>query len=195
MNYISNKIVKIGGGILWLLFIGVCRTVRVNINNVSGKELFKNEHFIFAIWHKNTFLPLYLYRNKNISMFVSDDLKGKILGISAHKLGFDPFTLEGKHARSTIKMQKKLENRQNIVMAVDGPQGPAMKIKDGTQYFTKKTGIPTIAVDVHYSAAIKMFWRWDKYQIPLPFSRATISFSSLFNNNSDWMELANALGH
>ena len=128
MKFISNIITNILGFVLYLLFIGICRTIRVNINNLSGKALFDKEPFIYAIWHKNTFLPFYLYRNQNIAIFVSDDLKGKILGISAKKLGFDPFTLKGNHARSTIKMRKKIEGRQNIVMAVDGPKGPAMEI-------------------------------------------------------------------
>ena len=195
MNYISEIIARICGSILYLFIIGICGTLRITINNFTGKELLKNENFIFALWHKNTFLTYYLYRNKNISIFVADDLKGKILGISTYKLGFDPVTLDGKHTRSIIRIRKKLENGQNIAMAVDGPKGPAMKIKDGTQYLTKKTGVPTIALTVHYSAAVKLFWRWDKCLIPLPFSRSTVTFSSLFNNNSDWKELENALGN
>lgn len=83
-------------------------------------------------------------------------------------------------------MRKKAENSQNIAMAVDGPEGPYMCVKNGTQYLTEKTGVPTISIAVHLSAPLTLFWRWDKHQIPLPFSRATLTFSQLFNRNSEW---------
>ncbi len=186
LNFFSNIIVNILGYFLYLILIGLNQTIRIDIRNYSGKELFKKENFIFAIWHKNTFVPSYLFRNKNISIFVTDNLKGKILGVTSRKLGYDPFSLEKKLSKSIKKMRKKVENNQNAAMAVDGPAGPYMRIKNGTRYLTKKTGVPIVAIAVHYCSALTLFWRWDKYQVPLPFSRATLTFSQLFDRNSEW---------
>lgn len=186
LNLFSNVIVNISGFFLYLILVGINKTIHVDVRNYSGKVLFKNENYIFAFWHKNIFVLYYLYRNNNIFMFVSDNFKGKVLGAASRKLGYAPFPLEKKLSRSIKKMSKKVENNQNVAMAVDGPSGPFMCVKTGTQYLTKKTGIPTIAVAVHYSSYFTLFWRWDKYLVPLPFSRVAVTLSQLFDVNSEW---------
>lgn len=180
--------------LLYLAIILINKSLRVTVTNNSGEELFSDKHFIFAIWHQNTFTPIYLYRNKKIAMFVSKNLNGNILGKTARKLGYDTISLSKDPAKSTVFMHKRLKNHQNVIMAVDGPRGPALKIKEGSHYLAEKTGTPTIGISVNYANAIKLLWRWDKYCIPVPFSKIEIVFSKPYNQDSKWDNLAYDLG-
>jgi len=182
------------GLLLYLIVILINKTLRIKINNLSDSELFNNQPFIFATWHKNTFTPFYLYRKKNIVMFVSDNFKGSILGWCAKSLGYDIIPTEKDPGKSMVKIIHKLRGGQNVIMAVDGPTGPPLIVKEGSQYLTEKTGISTIGLKVEYQRSFKLFWRWDQYEIPIPFSNVFLTFSEPFDKKADWNSLATYLG-
>ncbi len=185
----KKVIAKTIGYLLYVAVICINKTLKISIENKSGHELFATEPYIFAIWHKNTFTPFYCYRNKDIAMFVSSNLKGMILEQTAKLLGYDTIPYGKDDTRHTINIKKKLEQKQNAIMAVDGPTGPALRIKEGCHYLTDKTHVPTVAIHVNYSAYFPIFWRWDKYCIPFPFSKVIITFSKPFSLNNEWVEL------
>ncbi len=182
----QNMLVSLLGKILYFFVIAINKTIRISLTNNSGKQLFEKDNYIYAIWHQNTFTPFYLYRNKNIAMFVSKNLSGKVLGYAAVKLGYQPIALQDDSARSLVLLHKKIEGGDNTIMAVDGPRGPAGQIKEGTQYLSLKDNKPTLGVKVSYSFCIPLIFRWDKYRVPLPFSKVSITFSNLYDEDSDW---------
>jgi lysophospholipid acyltransferase (LPLAT)-like uncharacterized protein len=178
---------------LYLFVLSISYTIRCEIRNQTGFEL-KKKQFIYAIWHQNTFFPLFLHRSEDISMFVDNSINGKIFRVVLELLGYSPIPLDKAPARSMVKMRIKLREKHNVCMAVDGPNGPALIPKDGTKWLTQLTGVPTTAMNVHYSRAITLVWRWDKYQIPVPFSRFVVTYSQLYHKDSDWSTLEDALG-
>jgi lysophospholipid acyltransferase (LPLAT)-like uncharacterized protein len=92
-------------------------------------------------------------------------------------------------------MVHKLREKQNILMAVDGPYGPRETIKEGSHYFTEKTHIPTIPLSIKYHLAIPLIWRWDRYLIPLPFSKVTLHFGRPLMKDCDhWDSMSESLG-
>ena len=127
-------------------------------------------------------------------MRVSTDFKGRILEKAATRLGYDAIPLERDSARSTVTMVHRLRDKQNILMAVDGPRGPREQVKDGSRYLTDKTDVPTIPVSVRYSTALPLFFRWDRYRIPLPFYRVTVHFGKPFLKDSNWDQIRLSLG-
>lgn len=176
-----------------LFLICINRSLAVSIQVPEDEELFSDQNHIFAIWHQNTFTPFYVYRHRNVAMFVTNNLRGKILGYAARHLGYDPIPLQDQ-SKSALMMCKKVKQGQNSIMAVDGPHGPVKQIKNGTHYLTEKTGAPTIAIDVSYSRFITLRMRWDHYRIPLPFSHVTITFSKSYHIDDNWEEIVNELG-
>lgn len=186
LQHILNVFAILIGFLFFLCVVLINKTLQIQIINNSGEALFANKPFIFAIWHQNTFAPFYLYRHQQIAMFVSDNFKGKVIGYVAKKLGYDTLSLERDDSRSIIKMKNKLMEGQNCLMAVDGPSGPSKVIKNGAQFLTEKTMIPTLAVAVDYECAIPLVWRWDAYKIPCPFSRVTIQFSTCYTFPGTW---------
>jgi lysophospholipid acyltransferase (LPLAT)-like uncharacterized protein len=184
---------NIPGYLFYLTILLINKSLKISIKNYSHEELFKNQHYIFAIWHQNTFTPFYLYRNKKISMLVSDNKKGNILTYAAKKMTYDTIKISKDQKKSTVRLIRQLNNKQNLIMAVDGPSGPTKTVKNGCQYLNEKTNTKVIGVKVNYNKAISLFWRWDKYLIPLPFSKVTLTFSKAYTSQSDWSELKNDL--
>jgi lysophospholipid acyltransferase (LPLAT)-like uncharacterized protein len=60
--------------------------------------------------------------------------------------------------------------------AVDGPRGPYREVKPGAVFVAKKLGIPVIPVSTSAWPSVTLKWLWDRYLLPMPFSRATVHF-------------------
>jgi hypothetical protein len=58
-------------------------------------------------------------------------------------------------------------------MALDGPRGPALEVKQGSKWLAQSSGRPLWFVDVHYGAHITLK-TWDKFVLPLPLTRIDI---------------------
>jgi lysophospholipid acyltransferase (LPLAT)-like uncharacterized protein len=67
------------------------------------------------------------------------------------------------------------EKDYSIIHALDGPKGPALKIKPGFNWFAEKTNKPTLLMSFEYSKSIELN-SWDKMKIPLPFSKVEVDF-------------------
>ncbi len=58
--------------------------------------------------------------------------------------------------------------------AVDGPRGPFREVKPGAVYAAKKLGVPVIPVSTSAWPSLIIESAWDRYLLPLPFSRALV---------------------
>ena len=46
-------------------------------------------------------------------------------------------------------------------------------------YLSEQSGDDFVGISVHYSSCFRMFWRWDHYAVPLPFSTCLLYTSSV----------------
>lgn len=60
------------------------------------------------------------------------------------------------------------------VITVDGPRGPNRIVKPGAAFLAEQSKAELIFIRIIYHKHIKLFWRWDKYEVPLPFSKVTV---------------------
>jgi lysophospholipid acyltransferase (LPLAT)-like uncharacterized protein len=171
-----------------MLLIGF--TMRFERDNQTGVDLAKNQ-LIFCLWHKSTFAPMFLHRSEAIILFVAAGRRGKLFGAILTLLGYNPFPIDNYSVRS---LAKRMKSGRSVCMAADGPVGPALYPKDGTKWLATLSKTPVTVLDIQYSCAITLPWRWDRYQLPLPFSKAKIVYSPLLNVDSDWSLLGGYLG-
>ena len=171
-----------------VLLIGL--TMRVERDNQTGVDLAKNQ-LIFCVWHKNTFGPMFLHRSEQIILFVAAGRRGKLFGALLKLLGYCPFSLDSHSVRS---LARGMKSGRSVCMAADGPDGPALLVKDGTKWLATLSKTPVTVLDIQYSCAITLPWRWDRYQLPVPFSKAKIVYSPLLGVDSDWSLLGGYLG-
>ena len=165
-------------------------TLRIEQDNQTGVNLTETQ-LIYCVWHKNTFCPMFLHRWEQIILFVAAGRRGELFGAILKLIGYSPFSLANYSARSLVR---EMKSGHSVCMAADGPDGPPFYPKEGTKWLATLSKTPATALDVKYSCSITLTWRWDRYQVPLPFSKAKIVYSPLFNADSDWSLLGERLG-
>ncbi len=139
----------------------------------ESKILEKNNHLL-AVFHGKTFHNFYLYRNRGTVIWTAESWRGKILNLTCKKLGFNPiFISEKSPKRGFVDYLRKLKETGEGVVAVDGPLGPNQNVYPGILQLAAASGLPIYPVGAYYSHKIKLFWRWDRYEIPWPFSKVT----------------------
>ena len=62
-----------------------------------------------------------------------------------------------------------------IVITPDGPRGPCYSVAEGVTALAQVTGLPIIPASSHLPWKLQLK-SWDRFQIPLPFSRCSLRF-------------------
>lgn len=75
-------------------------------------------------------------------------------------------------ARQVVKILKAGES---VVITPDGPRGPRQHLKEGVITIAKLAKVPLILVTCNASRR-KLFNSWDKFILPLPFSKGVVAF-------------------
>ncbi len=131
---------------------------------------------IAAIWHQDIVLALYEYRDRGILTLASRSRDGEIIAEALRYLGYD--VVRGSSSRgggrAMLEMVRRMVEGKNSVVAitVDGPRGPARRVKPGILFLACKTGARLYPVSCRAARNITLK-SWDRTLIPLPFNRLT----------------------
>lgn len=134
---------------------------------------------IFAGWHGRTFIAASLWRGRGVWTIISSSRDGEMQNRIFTRFGFR--TIRGSSgrdpARTLIQCIKTLQEHPGAMMAFtpDGSRGPSGVVQPGILMMSQRSG--AVMVPVGVSAR----WRylaptWDRYMVPLPFSRALMIF-------------------
>ena len=167
-------------GIIGKLFIdGLFLTTKIEtIGWDRVADVIRSKMFILTFWHSRLLLPSYMLKGMNFLVLVSQSKDGEIIARIIQQQGQG--SMRGSSTRGGLRalagMIKNLkENQRPAAFTPDGPQGPRFKVKQGVITCAKKTGYPIVPVT--YSASrIKVFSSWDRFILPLPFSRCRIVY-------------------
>ena len=176
------------------LYIAYVKTIRIQI---TGEEFLPDnlpasQNAIYLCWHAKTFLILPYCRHQQIGILTVLDWKNRFYDFLSRLLGYQtvPVTSQQKATRRLIQL---LENGFHIALAADGPYGPAGVMKPGPAYLAKKTGRPIIPVEITFEKSFRLNWRWDKYEIPFPFTKATVVLGQPIEVNETTQDEASRL--
>jgi len=137
----------------------------------------KDRGKIYALWHGYA-LGLALFgMDRGIVVLVSRFRDGDIADGILKRLGFETVrgsTENGKGEKggrtAILKLIELLRNGKNIAITVDGPKGPAFKVKEGVVFLAKKTGAGIVPACVKFEKC-KRLNTWDRLIIPYPFTK------------------------
>ncbi|MBN1834662.1 MAG: DUF374 domain-containing protein [Spirochaetales bacterium] len=115
---------------------------------------------------------------------VSDDRKGWVVGLWLRTLGFQACPISGRTrslaaGRRLMELVRQVRNGANLLMNPDGPYGPPRIPKEGLLWLARKTGARIVPVGAYTGTACRLP-RWDRYLLPLPFSRIGVCYGSPF---------------
>ncbi len=167
--------------LLWLLNFSICSTLKYKVTNEPpGQSL-------FALWHGQTFPLFYWARHRKLCVLPIETWRGDTIAYLAERYGYRSIRLLEKG--TPLERSKNLSGLVKIVrqgfevpLAVDGPPAPLIRheAKPGIFFLSRETGVPVIPVGIKMKRKIILFWRWDRYEVPLPWSEVEICFGKPF---------------
>jgi lysophospholipid acyltransferase (LPLAT)-like uncharacterized protein len=104
----------------------------------------------------------------------------------------------GQGGRAALdKLAGLLRGGQSVVLAVDGPRGPAFRVRPGCVDLARMTGAPIVPVGYVTSPSVTIRRRWDKLLLVAPGGSATVRYGPAIRVDSserDWtLEVERAL--
>jgi len=178
-------IAKINGFFLYIFSELVYRTCKFTVVGLNGIDQISSngKPIIITSWHGMTMMVASLIRMKlDITNFIGimpDDHRGASLKEFGRYLRIEgvPMNLDSDSTmsigRRLVYVIKRISAGKNLVLHPDGPAGPAYKIKPGLTFFAQKTGGVIIPLGCYCRHSYHIP-RWDRYTLPLPFSKVHI---------------------
>jgi lysophospholipid acyltransferase (LPLAT)-like uncharacterized protein len=159
-----------------------CLTLRSKNLNEEEENHFKNltGPYILTLWHGRIFyLFYYLRRHPDYFLLISPSTDGDLLARLARLMGYS--VIRGSSYKKTVpaarSLIKALNRNQRIIIIADGSRGPRCIAKSGSLQLAGITGAPVFAMT--FGSKNKMVLNsWDRFVIPPPFTRCSLSFSS-----------------
>jgi lysophospholipid acyltransferase (LPLAT)-like uncharacterized protein len=162
----------------------VGRTARYQIEGLEHLERAQaaGRPLIVAAWHGMTMMLFgFLAAHQDLNQYlgiVPDDPRGAVLTTWIRRAGGDTFTISMEATsmvagRRLLALIRQMKQGKHLCLNPDGPGGPTHEPKKGVVFIARKTEaliIPTGA----YTATGYRIPRWDRYTVPLPFSRITV---------------------
>jgi lysophospholipid acyltransferase (LPLAT)-like uncharacterized protein len=123
---------------------------------------------------------MHVRRDLRIVTLVSRSRDGEYLARLLQALGLLTARGSSSHGGMSALLQAvrlMREEKCNGCLTIDGPRGPRHTVKDGAVFLAFHTSASLVPVRLFMKKA-KVFRSWDRFQLPLPFSRVHIVFGS-----------------
>ena len=169
--------------------------VKVVNENEWIEHLENGGKVLICAWHQQFFSAIRhfkKYEKYNPSLMISKSKDGEIIAGVAKRTGW--YTARGSSSRGGSEALHDMIGRlKRFGLAghiVDGPRGPAGKVKPGAISLAHGTGSVIVPC---YASADRAWYinSWDKFMLPKPFAKVTLHFGEMIKfdppkNNEDF---------
>lgn len=128
---------------------------------------------IFTFWHGRIFPATWYWRRRGIVVMTSLNRDGELIAGCIERHGYG--TARGSSSRGGLRalgeMAHAIREGRDVAFTIDGPRGPRQVAKPGPSILARKTGAGILCFHIALARKIELS-SWDRFQIPLPFSRA-----------------------
>lgn len=164
--------------VFWLSIKSWRRTWRDKPNTTQSRA-----PVIFCIWHNHLLLAIASYdkhvrkkwNEKGLAVMVSASKDGAFLAGTLAKFGVECArgSTSRRGAQALLEATRWLHKGYSVGITPDGPRGPAHVIQDGIISLAQVSGRPIVPISnlAHWKLRMNS---WDRFQIPLPFSRCDL---------------------
>ena len=162
-----------------------CATLRINeVGREVPDALWEKETpMVIPIWHDELFTLIHVRKNLKLVTVVSQSRDGEYLARLLESLRIR--TARGSSSRGGIGALLKAarimrEEGRSCVITVDGPRGPRHEAKQGAVILAHRVPALVQPIRLFPERAI-VFRSWDRFQLPVPFSRVHIVFGEPYS--------------
>ena len=198
----SGFIFQVAGYLIRAILSALTFTQRFEIQGIKKlQELLANPNHppvIITLWH-NQFLLLAPLLKKTLAshtftVLMSKSRDGELPAAFAQTYPQAQVIRVGHQSRhqALLHMLQSIADGRIVILTPDGPRGPMYSVKPGTLYLAQKTGALIYPMSWQATRSMRLN-TWDKFCIPLPFSKITAQFGEpLICPEGEDMELATA---
>jgi lysophospholipid acyltransferase (LPLAT)-like uncharacterized protein len=157
----------------------LAKTWRVNMlrEELRREVLESPDGCIPVLWHGRMATAASALAGTKATVLVSASGDGALADMLLQRLGYG--TLRGSTAkggaRAIREMRELLSAGTAVAITPDGPRGPRHHVNRGAAFLARATGRPVLPIGFGVSRALRL-GSWDRFTIPLPFTRVTVSF-------------------
>jgi lysophospholipid acyltransferase (LPLAT)-like uncharacterized protein len=170
----------------------ICSTLRWEVQGMQHHEsiLSAGKRVIYVFWHGGIFSATYFWRKRGIVVMTSQNRDGEYIARVILRFGYGAARGSSTRGsrRALVEMIRVLRQGKDAAFTIDGPRGPRHIAKPGAAYLAWKSGnfiLPfTISLDKKW-----MLKSWDRFEIPKPFSRASVIIAPPIEVAADASEL------
>ena len=171
----------------WLVFVlvrTVAATLRFKLDDRSGHFSGGNAGpAIYAVWHNRLAVSLVAYyryakpiaRTAGLAAMVSASRDGGLLAAILERFKVQPVrgSTSRRGPQALLELTSWAERGYDLAITPDGPRGPCYIVQEGIMSLALLTGLPILPFSYHLNWKIRPK-SWDRFQIPLPFSRCEL---------------------
>lgn len=160
-------------------------TLRYRVNSRRGPAELPEEPVIFALWHNRLGLCMKVYESfvrpdrqeDHLAALISASKDGAFLAAILQQFGVQPVrgSSSRRGAQALLELTSWAKRGYDLAVTPDGPRGPRYLVQEGVMTLAQVSGLPIVP----YSC--RLGWKlvvksWDRFEIPLPFSRCEMTF-------------------
>ena len=170
------------------LYTAICATLRIREENRAEVDAVhpRGERLIFCLWHDELFSLIPMARQLRVVSIVSPSSDGDMLAriLASNNVGAVRGSSTRGGVRALLSLARMMKHEQvHACITVDGPAGPRHKSKEGPLFLANRTNARIMPVRIYVKHALRCP-TWDKFQIPLPFSRVIIRFGRVWGEGT-----------
>jgi lysophospholipid acyltransferase (LPLAT)-like uncharacterized protein len=168
--------------VAWVI-VGLIRIVTVTLRYrwTDESQFFKipSGPALHCVWHNRLVLSAkaYAYASKHnptkgLVALVSASKDGGFLAAILECFGIQPVrgSSSRRGAQALLELTSWAERGHDLAITPDGPRGPRYVVQDGVTALAQVTGMPIVPWGINLGWKLQLK-SWDRFQIPLPFSR------------------------
>lgn len=141
---------------------------------------------LFTLWHGRMLLSIQAHRREGIVTMASRSKDGEIIARWLERNGY--VVVRGSTTRgggqALREMVRQVRGGRHAALTVDGPRGPARVVQPGVVQLARLTGGWILPI-TSSSAKPRFLSSWDRYLLPLPFSRNVVAYGEPFAIGAD----------
>ena len=136
---------------------------------------------LFALWHGRMFLSIQAHRNQGIATMASQSKDGEIIARWLERNGYVVARGSSSRGGGTAfkELVRAMRSGRAAALTVDGPRGPARVVQPGIVELARITGAWILPISFS-SSRPRFLNSWDRYLVPLPFSRNVVAYGEPF---------------
>ena len=177
---------RLAAFLIYLLVRAVAMTLRYRWERDPVEIPEGGRPYVFCTWHNRLPLSVILYEQYmkrirqpfRLAAIVSASRDGAMMTAVLKRFKVLPArgSSSRRGAQVLMELAGALAQGYDAALASDGPRGPVYGVKMGVVVLAQITGRALVPASYHLSSKITVK-SWDRFQIPLPFSKCTINFA------------------